>query len=68
MIYNAYDGRVIQRVQVTEDGKEALICETFITNTNDLFIVTFEDPMYKVYNIDLDQTNMNEVDLDDLQE
>ena len=65
MIYNAYDGRLIQRVQVADDRVEALICETFITTTNDLFVVTFESTMYRVYKIDLDETNMSEFDEED---
>lgn len=31
-----------------------MICETYITDTYDLFIVVDEDNIYKVYQIDLD--------------
>lgn len=37
-----------------------MICETYITDTYDLFIVVNEEKLYKVYQIDLDQSNLSE--------
>ena len=36
--------------------------QTYITNTNDLFAVVNVNKMFKVYKIDLDEANVNELD------
>ena len=38
----------MRRIQIAEDDKKIMICETYITDTYDLFIVVNEDNIYKV--------------------
>lgn len=54
MIVNAFDRRLMRRIQIAEDDIKIMICETYITDTYDLFIVVNEADMYKVFHIDLD--------------
>ena len=54
---------MIQKVEVSEDKEECVkIVQTYITDTYDLFVVTNSKQKYRVYMIDLDKSNFNEVD------
>ena len=54
---------MIQKVEVSEDKEECVkIVQTYITDTYDLFVVTNSNQKYRVYMIDLDKSNFNEVD------
>ena len=47
-----------------QEGENAMILKTFITETNDLFIYVKQEMMYKVYMIDLDDSNIAEMEGD----
>ena len=68
MIWNAYNGGVLNRIKIADDEEQAVICSTYITNTNDLFIVIQEDQKFKLFMIDLDECNMMEVDEEEEQD
>jgi hypothetical protein len=60
MILNAFDSKVVNRVQVSPDDKFVLICETFITATRDLFCIIKKENSYEMLMMDLDKTNSME--------
>lgn len=68
IIFNAFDQDVVHRVEICQPDKEVNICATYITNTRDLFVLVFvyESEQYCLYKIDLDKSNIREVDLADL--
>ena len=61
MIFNAYNQKILNRVEIS-DNPDVQISKTYLTDTYDLFIVTNLGSKYSVYKIDLDASNMNEVD------
>lgn len=61
-LVNAYDNSVLRRIQVARFDSKVSICETFITQTNDLFVLLLEEDVYSLYNIDLDDSNQFEHD------
>lgn len=60
LIVNAYDKRVLRRVQVADRDAKITISQTFITETMDLYVVIQEEDMYRLYHIDLDDSNQFE--------
>lgn len=54
---NAFEKRVVRRVQVAEKTAKVLIAETFLTETKDLFVVIQDGGIYNLYMIDLDESN-----------
>ena len=60
MIVNFFDEKMIQRIIL---GKEInKVIDTYITETNDLFLLTQVDEIYRLYQIDLDASNEMEQD------
>lgn len=55
MIVNFFDDKMIQRIIL---GKEVnKVIDTYITETNDLFLLTQVEEIYRLYQIDLDASN-----------
>jgi hypothetical protein len=54
---NAFEKRVVRRVQVADKAAKVLIAETFLTETKDLFIIVQDGNIYNLYMIDLDESN-----------
>ena len=57
LIMNAFEKRVVRRVQVADKSAKVLISETFLTETKDLFIIVLDGSIYNLYMIDLDESN-----------
>ena len=62
MILNAFDSENIHRVQLHDQPDR--ICHTYITDTNDLFIMAQKGQEYLLQMIDLDAGNIREQDKD----
>ena len=66
LIINAFDQLFIIKVQVSnDDATNVKIAQTYITDTFDLFmafVVTEFSERYKLYMINLDESNLKEVD------
>ena len=60
LIMNAFEKRVVRRVQVAEKSAKVLISETFLTETKDLFVIIQSSGGYNLYMIDLDESNAYE--------
>lgn len=60
MILNAFDRDNIHRVQILDEPDR--ICKTYITDTNDLFIMVQKGEYYRLQYIDLDAGNVREQD------
>ena len=60
MIYNIFDREHIHNVVISEEQKHQEILAMYITETNDLFIVTKYKRSYLVQMIDLDKSNIME--------
>lgn len=58
MIVNAFTQKTINRVQLHDEVDK--ICSTYITDTNDLFVLTQIDEIYRLYYLDLDAANIFE--------
>ena len=57
LIMNAFEKRVVRRVQVADKAAKVLIAETFLTETKDLYIIVQDGNIYNLYMIDLDESN-----------
>lgn len=44
------------------------MCETYLTDTKDLFVLVHESDMYKLFKIDLDRSNLRELTNDEYKE
>ena len=62
LIVNAYDRKVLRRIQVGSRDAKITINETFITETMDLYVLIQEGDLYMLYHIDLDASNQFEHD------
>lgn len=51
---------MVHRVQVFEDGVDIDIVKTYITDTNDLFCLVYQDKKFYLFMIDLDSTSVKE--------
>ena len=60
LIINLYQKNQIHRVRLPEEN--AIIIHTYITETNDLFVVVMTQDSYKIKFIDLDASNRREQD------
>lgn len=61
LIANAYESTFLHRIQIANKGKTIKVCETYLTDTKDLFVLVHESDMYKLYKIDLDRSNLREL-------
>ena len=57
LIVNIFDKEHLHRIQIGEDGKNCKICNSFISDTKDLFVMTLKDGVYMLYTLDLDELN-----------
>ena len=64
VIANAYEGTFLHRIQVTESDKTLKICQTYLSDSKDLFILIHVSEKYRLYKIDLDESNIRELDDD----
>lgn len=46
-------------------GESATVCQTFISNTKDLFVVIKTQEVFKVLMLDFDEINSNEKEVDE---
>ena len=58
IILNAFDRNVIHRVEMPDNPD--VISQTFITETNDLYVITNKSNKYRLQYIDLDSSNRRE--------
>ena len=54
LLINAYENTKIRRIQVAEANKSITISQTYITETNDLFVCIQDEDQYKLLMMDLD--------------
>lgn len=66
-ILNAFSKNVVHRITIAPKMISLIICETYITNTQDLFVIAFkfEDNKYYIYMLDLDECNFMEIEDND---
>jgi len=50
----------MRRIQLAEEDEDITICQTYITDTYDLFVVINDQRRYTLYMIDLDAANIKE--------
>lgn len=62
VIFNMYNKELVQRIQLAPEGVNINICQTFISDTKDLFALVYKDKMFHMYQIDLDKWNIKEFD------
>lgn len=64
LVINCYDHEQIHQVQIGKKEEKMTIVDTYITDTNDLFIATQVKVQqvikYKIFHIDLDKSNVRE--------
>lgn len=70
MVINVYEQHLIHRVEVASQKVEIKIVDTYITNTNDLFVIIYQRARkragnedknkFKIFIIDLDKSNIRE--------
>jgi len=66
ILINCFDSKFIQKIQLANERQNITICDSFISDTYDLFVLIQQDGEYKLYMVDLDAANVNEFDGDDL--
>lgn len=66
VIINAFEQEVVHRVQVFDEKQDIDIAQTYISDTNDLFCLVYEDQKYYLFMIDLDAANVKEADDEDI--
>ena len=64
-IINAFNPNIIYRSEIANPDTHALVCDTFIADSNDLFVVIYIKKKYRVYRIDLDYANISEIGEED---
>jgi hypothetical protein len=60
-----YDRKSLHRVATAKLNETIQVCETFISNTKDLFVVLKQDSMFKILMLDLDSINTGEGAVDE---
>lgn len=60
IICNGYDQEFLHRVEMAPACDKINICQTIISDTNDLFAMIYSKRTYKLFMIDLDASNVNE--------
>lgn len=55
---------MIHRVQIFDKEMDIDICLTYITDTFDLFCLVYQDKQYFLFMIDLNASNIKEVDVE----
>jgi hypothetical protein len=63
LIMNAFQKRVVRRIQVAEKTAKVLISQTFLSETKDLFVMIQDGSIYTLYMIDLDESNEYELEV-----
>jgi hypothetical protein len=58
LLFNAYDNQFIHKIILPNNPDK--ICLSFITETNDLFIMTQKDNIYRMHKVDFDAGNRRE--------
>ena len=57
LISNVFNREHLHRIQIGDIGSNTLICDSFVSDTKDLFVMTLKDSKYMMYTIDLDKLN-----------
>ena len=57
LVANVFNKEHLHRIQIGEVGKSCKICNSFISDTKDLFVMTLKDGKYMMYTLDLDNLN-----------
>jgi hypothetical protein len=60
LLINTFNRKYIERIQLAPDSENITICDSYIADTYDLFILIFSNGRYKLYTVDLDKANPNE--------
>ena len=60
MLFNAFDRKYLRQIEIAPRAEEIRVCESCITETNDLFVVVQKRDKYIVYMIDLTEPNIKE--------
>jgi len=59
-IINVFERSQVHQIQLAADSENMEICDTYPTDTNDLFIMTSFGSKYKLFKFDLDDANPRE--------
>jgi len=57
LLINVYNQKVLHRIQFAPLGENVMVCQTFISNTKDLFLVIKKGNTFEVLMICLDELN-----------
>ena len=63
LLINVYKPKMLHRLQFAPLGENVMVCQTFISNTKDLFLVVRTGNLYQVLMVCLD--NINDFGLED---
>ena len=58
---NAFDRRFVHRIEFEEEWESIVITDTYLTESNDLFVMVQRTDEYSLYMIDLDASNLREI-------
>ena len=64
MVVNAFQRDYVNLVEITRSKRNMYIIKTIISETNDLFVFIKAEKWYQVYLIDLDASNIKELEGD----
>lgn len=69
-LLSVFNQDVINRIQIVPPTIEIRICETYITETRDLFVIVYKyiEHKYFLYMLDLDLCNTMEIDKENIPE
>jgi hypothetical protein len=65
LIVNVFDRKSLHRVATAKLNETIQVCETFISNTKDLFVVIKKENIFQVLMLDLDSINAGEGTVDE---
>ena len=65
IIWNVFEKGILHKVEIGTEDSKVMIEDTYITQTNDLFIVTRKNVLYEIFMIDLDDSNIKEFEGDE---
>ena len=60
IIWSVFERKTLHQVEVGDLNSNLFIEDTFITQTNDLILVTRDNHLYQILTIDLDKANVKE--------
>lgn len=55
LLINAFDTRLFHRIEIAPKDSKITICDTYITDTMELFVIILQNDKYKLFSLDLER-------------